>query len=512
MILYHAITMYQLECCLVHKIRKFPKEQADILLSVGLPKQQVQLLENEHIFKRVGTIACQGDVYKERNSSAKSILKDIAGYRDYFIAGYHYGLAMKLVNNGISFNVFEEACGTLSRPQRLYDIVYNLSESWCKKAESLGLIDASSPYIKEILCNIRMQNECYMDIRMKNFDIVEEMKQLNKEEIEKIMNIFGAPEKISIPQNSALILTQHFANLLIMDWEEQKKVYLLLVDYFLPDYYLVFKPHPYDLMYYDEIFSNCKVVRERFPSELLPFIFDNKPNCIATVNSTSIRCLDGHFDKKLEFDIAFEKQFERLHRYYVAMMYLRQFCNDNEFSVHLVGANRSIVSNLNIFYQFNVKNIIQHLDYDCVTAIEENSIVIFDDDNYVIPKDSFYKALVVLPKNLVCIFLNSLNYGVFHDLEHSLINDIRPISIKLIDKNGKYTEEVIYIYSKGEKEHMDGIVKELKYSGLKLQAEELQGDKRQIKILEGILEATEKRLLYYIEREKELLKELGREG
>lgn len=508
MILYHAITMYQLECCLVHKMKKFPRQQADILLSVDLPQWQVKLIENEHIFERVGTISYRGVIYEERNSDAKDILKNISEYEDYFIAGYHYGFAMKLVSEKKCFNVFEEACGTFSQPHRLHDIVYKLSEEWCEEAEARGLMDASSPYIKGILCNKRMQAGCCRDTRIHDFDIEKELEQMKEEEIGTIMNIFGASQKISIPPNSALILTQHFANLLIMEWEQQKKVYLLLVDYFLQDYYLVFKPHPYDLMYYNEFFKDCIVIRERFPSELLPFVFNNKPNCIATVNSTSVRCLSGYFEKKLEFDVAFERQFERLHRYYIAMCYLQQLCAEQKKVVYAIGANESIITNFNMFYNLNIKDIIRNTNYECMGQIKENSIIIFDDEDFIIPKDTFYEAVIDLPENVICIFLNSLNYGIFYNLKHSLIHEIRSISIKVVDKNENYDEEIIYVYSKGEQEVMSSTEKELKTSGLKVQAEELQGDKRKIRILEGVLEATEKRLLYYIEREKELLQEL----
>ena len=71
-------------------------------------------------------------------------------------------------------------------------------------------------------------------------------------------------------------------------------------------------------------------------------------------------------------------------------------------------------------------------------------------------------------------------------------------------------KEMIYLYLKGERAYMYEIKRELPHVGMSVAAENFDGDKMQIKLLEGMLEATEKRLLYYIGREKELLEKEGR--
>ena len=45
----------------------------------------------------------------------------------------------------------------------------------------------------------------------------------------------------------------------------------MFVDYFLPGKNLVIKPHPDDLMYYSQIFPDAQIIREKFPSEFIPF-------------------------------------------------------------------------------------------------------------------------------------------------------------------------------------------------------------------------------------------------
>ena len=48
------------------------------------------------------------------------------------------------------------------------------------------------------------------------------------------------------------------------------------------------------------------------------------------------------------------------------------------------------------------------------------------------------------------------------------------------------------------------VTKELDYTGIEISVTPMTDEQQRIKILEGILEATEKRLLYYIERVKQL--------
>ena len=69
-------------------------------------------------------------------------------------------------------------------------------------------------------------------------------------------------------------------------------------------------------------------------------------------------------------------------------------------------------------------------------------------------------------------------------------------------------DDVIYIYSKN-KEVMKlideiNIEKNLQHTGISINKMNLTPEQERIKILEGILAATERRLLYYIEKEKQV--------
>ena len=74
-------------------------------------------------------------------------------------------------------------------------------------------------------------------------------------------------------------------------------------------------------------------------------------------------------------------------------------------------------------------------------------------------------------------------------------------------------EHVIYILTKDSNMRLkcEGFCmeKDLKHTGISISVEQETRDKRYIRMLEGRLEATEKRLTEYIENEKKLLERLS---
>lgn len=498
MILYHVVTLYQLESCVVHKLRYHNSQRADILVSADLPDELVKKLgeKDAELFERVGVIHNGGIVLTTRNEDAKAIIDDVDMYEKIYVGGCHYGFGKMLVEKELSFSVFEEACGVMCEPERLAGIVERLSKDWFDCVNSMGLIDASSPYIAEKLCSLKHQSQEFEDEKAVDFDVATEIGALLPSQIELLKDIFGTPSSILIPENSALILTQHFANLTIMTWDEQKLIYTLLIDYFLEHYYLIFKSHPFDLMYYDELFEDCLVIRERFPAELLPYIFSNQPDCVATINSTAIKGIDSIIRKSVSFDIDFETEFKKLHKYYVAMEYCFQKACEN-YSFYSYEANKSVIDNFNTVNNYGFKEC-QELRLDELSDIKERAVIIIDDIDSAF-FDEFLETICLLDESVICVFLGIVPINNELDLG----NRIHPISISVYENNDIEHEEMIYVYSKGELSKMNTINKQLTNSHLVISAEEQEKDKKKIKILEGILEATEKRLAYYIEKDKE---------
>ena len=107
------------------------------------------------------------------------------------------------------------------------------------------------------------------------------------------------------------------------------------------------------------------------------------------------------------------------------------------------------------------------------------------------------------------IFLNENNRCLFFDGENTdVFRKIRPVIIKFTDKNGiAVDEEVIYVYSNDENiiknAEQFNCEKELKYTGVKVNINSIsKNEAEKIKVLEGVLQATEQRLKEYIKAKR----------
>lgn len=118
------------------------------------------------------------------------------------------------------------------------------------------------------------------------------------------------------------------------------------------------------------------------------------------------------------------------------------------------------------------------------------------------------------------IFINSQNDYCWYALDKKdLWKDMSPVTIHKTLREDVNTEslyaslydEVVYVYTKNENTMKEvkkmEIKKELPHVGIDISKFPLAEDQERIKMLEGILEATEQRLLYYIDKVKELEQE-----
>lgn len=511
MILYHAITVYQLECCILHKIKYHQNEVAHIMLLNGLPIEQINNLKKTNMFKEVYIIHYKdGGVHiNYEKCDNPQIFNRLHNYDEIYLCGYHYGVGIELAKKQIPFSIFEEACGVLCKSDRLENIVKNISNTWFNEASKYGLLNNTYSYIKKIYCNIKNQDEIMNDDRIVDFDINKILAELNSDELKCIFKIFNVPEVINVAKNTVLILTQHYANLGIMTWEQQKNIYRYVIDYFLEGYNLLFKPHPYDLMYYTELFPDSIVIRERFPSELLPYVFERRPECIASINSTSVKCIKECFNKILEFDIEFEKQFENIHRYYVAFEMIKQLIKEDTV-VYMCGVNKSIIYNFATLAGISIEKFRECESINDISEMCKNSIFILDDlDMFSLYREVASK-IEKLYLNNVCIFLNSSETGLSFVTDNTDTSKIMVMEIEGFDNRTKEIsfKEYIYTYSRKVWPNMNKIEKNLEYSNIIVSSKQIDNNDRENHILKGILNATEKRLLHYISREDELEKKL----
>ena len=512
MILYHVITTYHLLNALLLHL-SFEKEEGTLLIPSWFAQKFSHMDLLYKVFNKIVTIDIQYRFSHSKNETQnyfKSYVGDIKGFSEIYVWGAQYSFGIMLAEQKIPFVFCEEGAGLLSRPSILENIDSELKKDYLDYIKNLGLFSGNIPYVNRVFCNQKAQIEnFYTEKQVINFDVIKELGKLTCNKRQEIMNFFVGKEiKLSIPCNSVLFLTQHFANLKVLSFEEQVEIYQIVIDYFFPNQKIIFKTHPDDLMYYSRLFPEAQVIRDRFPSEFLPFIVQNTPSCIATISSTAIFNLRGNYSNIFELDGWYEKNFRMTHRYYVALIIARTL-RQKVFSIN---TNDILIKRLSKVIGVNV----QQNDFYNIDTMRDPYVLLIDDIIIQNKKsrERIRHILQNLHKDSCVFFLNSKEDFCWYDYGCRVLwEKIVPIILQKTvlpplkeDFYISTDEETIYAYSLNKE--LLAMVKEkeikkvLPHAGVEINTCTLTAEQERIKILEGILAATEKRLIYYIEKER----------
>lgn len=525
MILYHAVTTYHLLECIAHRQTYYPNMTSYIMVSDFIAEKFPKYKDMEgKFFDKVilfhpsvfATIGTEQEIIEHAVRSYTNFFKDkglnLDDFDKLFIAAPHFYIGFYLLDKNIRFTMMEEASGIASRPEILQEIEAKYSETKAQLCRNLGLYDGRNELIDHIICNFNAQIKNYIDKKAQHFDLLEVLSKMDQRLINDIVVFFGVYQMIDVPPHSTLLLTQHYANLKLMKIYEQRELYNLLVDYFIADESkLVIKPHPDDLMYYDKMFPRATIIREKFPSELIPFVSTERPDAVMTVTSTAIHNLKQYFNKTVEFSVEFEKNYHSIHHYYVVLDMIRVFGSS---TIYAYQTDSVLLGNL-ARYAFPVNMDINHLD-DLKNATSGGIIVIDDIVDTIAPKD-LADFIIGLDNDTSVIFLNTMQRYVFYNYpDKALFNKLIPIEIirKYEDDFGDQVQDrrTIYVYTNREELQSLAInyelSKNLHHSANEIYVKKLSKEEQRIRILEGVLEATEKRLEHYIKLEAELRSEL----
>lgn len=513
MILYHGITTYHILQFIIHKLSRNRGKEA-ILLIPDFVEDKYSKIISSNIFDEIIVMPYRNINYKDKKLN-ETIIKNcikrldnhnkLSNFEEIHVAGAHFYFTQFLFDNNVPFYYYEEASGILTNSDILKNIVKRIDTNQHKWALENGMFDGNNDLVIKKICNMKAQDKGFYDEKALDFDIIEEYFKLTLEEQSNIRSLFIDIDNIDIAKESTLFLTQHFVNLNMLTFEEHILIYQIVIDYFFKNKEVVFKPHPDDIMYYSRLFPKSKVIREKFPSEFLPSIFTEKPDEIATITSTAINNLYPYFDKVFTLDIAFEKYFKSTHKYYAAIKLVKELKSK---SIKYLGSNKMLIN-----------NIINHSDieFESIDILNLERLDFYENCTYIIDDIKDFKGITEkdiinlidnLAYNSNIIFINSDEDYCFYDYEFKYIWDnITPVCInkKIVKFEEVYennNEEAIYFYSK-DKEHITmaeslTYEKELENTGVEVSIANLTEDQRRIKVLEGILRATEKRLLHYI--------------
>ena len=526
MLLYSVCTTYHLIEAITHKCKYNKSKNAKLLITTWLAQKyywydKLKIFFNDVIVFEGGYDVCENikenlDQYYDKLFEDNNICIDDIEEIHVFGAEHSFGAYVTI--NSISHSFWEEGAGALGKPDAMLNLFEKLHGT--NKAEfqrAYCLHNGESDCVAVRYYDKYFQDTIVEGENLIHFDVGDEIRSLIKKDIDDIIALFGQSEKIQFTDRTCLLLTECFANQDLMTWEEQQVLYYMIVDYFLSDYHLLVKPHPDDLMPYERMFGDTEVLRKRFPAELLPVMFDKLPECVATISSTSIYGLKQHFDKVLEFDFNFShnKHFYRLHRYFVGLS-IADLYKKAGYKINVIGVDQNIINNFANFFnickcEYNVSDVEEEYN-------NENERTIWIIDEVFMPHCQSGKVCSIMEKcsdRDVVMFMNSDGQYCFYDYNKKNLWDfITPVGVEIstiisedIDFGGtrlfEDDTEMLYMYCKGELLKMDKIKRELPNVGVTVESVEYSSDQKQIKILEGMLEATEKRLLYYLEKEKE---------
>lgn len=525
MILYHVVNIYHLVDFIVHRLARRPEEKAILMFPDTMIKKFPQYGELTEFFTEVWEYTLRVDLHAKSTPDAsiryawdryfaqKGV--KVTDFSEIYLGGAQFYFGMYLVMTETPHIYHEETCGLLSRPQVLRDVDRNVERDnpiRCELAEKYGGYDGSSPYVQKYMCSVRTQLPGYENPRMEDFDMTVVFRTLTPQWQAKILDFFRTPRGLTAPENSVLMLTQNFANLFILSFFDQILIYQLVIDYFFRDKTIVFKTHPFDFLYYETLFPQSQVIRERFPAELLPLVFENMPKVVATVSSTAINSLEPYFDDSFRLEVAFETTFRLLPRYDVAVCLAQAL---GVPSLSLIAAEQAVVENL-------CKRSLGRAEPFPILPPGEGALTLVGDiarADPPLPRAQVPAMLDAMGEDRAVLFLDcGLDFPFFGPQRRDLWENIIPIRLRKRrvpspEFCADEADETFYLYTKNKE--WQRMANEMSYektlhnTGLELQKATPDELERRVMILEGILEATEKRLQYYITRNKELEAEAG---
>lgn len=514
MILYQALSSYQILECIIHRQVFYRDKQAVLLLGNYINERMpwYQELESRGFFDQIflfrfggykGTEEeILGQIEKEYQ---KTIPYAPEEFEKLLIAGIHTYLQVWLISKEISFEMFEDGSGALSRPWVLADIHKKSSPARYGLIEKYHLYDHKSPWITRKYYDEKAQLPGFQDEKAQDFQVLENFLRLSPEIQENIRRLFRLPSKKG-DCAQVLLLTQQFANLGQLTLDEQKGIYQHVFDYYLRGKQVLIKPHPDDILYYPRLFPHCEVLKEPFPSELLPFVFEKLPEILSTVSSTGVNQIRREFSDTLIFNGLYEQTFHWDGSYYTA---LGLGADLGAEGILCRGANKVQLENLaKIHWPENKKLKISQNREELtgkVLCIQDD----FEECQESRKEPENGEDIWKLEDELLgVLYLNSRkNYRMYQPGEKEKFFQMVPVSIR--EGSSAHT---LYFYPAREevRKMAERFISSQSQedTSVPVSIEELTDSQIQIRMLEGILAATEKRLTEYIKTEKELRREL----
>lgn len=517
MVVYHIITAFHLLSCIVHRNYYHENEDAFLIIpdfmqdKIELERFQ-ELVDNE-VFKQVIIFPYRklGKEYKQIVENAKAAFKEATDGIDLdkatvYVYGAHFYFSIGLIENRIRYEVFEEASGAYTHQDILSDAVKNSNPVMELICHNYDILSYENRFIDKVWIDYSAQEGNFSKERTENYNIQECLPKLDDDKYKMIVSFFRLPE-IEVEEKSTLLLTQHFMNLNIMSYEEQVQLYQTYVDSFLENQVVYIKPHPDDFMDYRTHLKKCKIIKGRFPVELLALTKSENLDTVATVYSTAIYTVKNFFRNSLCLDMVYRKSYKFFYQYYVAIKILEFMYQFNGFA-ECKGYGVDI-RHIQELLRCQTSLCIKVSDFQDEFPVEPSVFLIGvekEKDN-----DRELHLLKTVKDNDVIIFLNTgkgtLDFAIGHEEE---LERIFPVKIYINTKDYSVWDKRtlnIYVYTKNkrwrEKIAKMELHKEFENLETVLDVKPMSEEEIRISVLEGVLRSTEERLMDVLEDKKE---------
>jgi hypothetical protein len=401
----------------------------------------------------------------------------------------HYAFGIYLIENEISYNYFEDAVGRLSTSDVVMEHIEKFSPIQAELIKELGLF-GNNKYVNKRFGDLKKQKEDYHNNKDVNFSVKDILNSLSKKEIDSIRNVFLEKSLFSESNyETALLLTQHYINLGLLSYDEQKLLYYYLTDYFTEDQKLYIKIHPSDVQgLYNQWFTGAEILDRQLPAELLPHILEDKFAIGIAASSTSIYNLSDALNDTVCFTQQIEKTFKSMNRYYTTLKLLEIIPSENKREIFTYGINIKQLEELARHYKIKLPKI-TNLEEEKFPVKKKSRLFIIDDFYFVTnPRESFTDIRKNLNDNDLIIYLNSERKNLcFYPNDKTYDNTVVPIVIEKENTKDEYNtefldKETMFIIT-SNKEIMDigkilKFEKNLRYTGIKIVVDQTKNYER----------------------------------
>ncbi len=491
MILFQAISMYHILEAIVLK-EKYHKDEKSVLILNDFIENKFPnyyLIKEMDLFDEVYLVRVNHTdgryIEKCEHAFEKVVPYSVFDFdRVYSFPGF-VGVGAIMDHYNKKFYYGEDGIGFLTQKKLSYEFFSKYYPTTAKELEKRGMFSLESENIEKVVCNKRfLDEEGIKDLDIFDFDIFKEITESSKEFQDKLLKLFNIQDKIK--GKKSILLTQQMANLKIVTYERQAYLYQVFCDFFMEGEDILVKHHPDDVLPYEKLLQDVKILDSSYPSELMNIIIEEPLNKVGTLYSSSYY---GFLDNTIEENRIFlgydiNEYFDYIYNVFMSKEIIANVIK--KANVKVIGGNEEIVKCI-----FNTTNS------EINVVKEERLETINSDEVYLIFKE--------LEEDEIELILNSKKRNIFFLKEYSNVyyNFYEDVDVFLVQKqktredyfySNENQEQLLYLIDDNKlKEEIKKmkVSKDLKNSGIKLTNEQINEYEEKIAILKGELKASE---------------------